>query len=276
MLKRRIPESTQATVTRWLPPVMLALLKRTLGSVHYGGDYPSWQAATAECEGFDAREILERVTRAALAVKNGEAAYERDSVTFDKKAYVWHVLASLLRAAARNGGELSVLDFGGSLGSSYFQHRAWLEDLRRFQWTIVEQPSFVEVGRKHFADATLGFFEDLPSALAHARPNVLLVSAVLQYLEDPYARLAELTSAGFDTLIFDRVGFTLEGRDRLTVQRVGERIYPASYPCWFFDHARFLAAFADRYRLVNTFEPVDRANIPARYESFLFERVTAR
>lgn len=276
MLKRRIPESTQATITRWLPPVMLAALKRTLGSVHYGGDYASWAAAMADCEGFDAREILERVTRAALAVKSGEAAYERDSVTFDKKAYVWHVLACLLRTAARNGGELGVLDFGGSLGSSYFQHRAWFEGLRRFQWTIVEQPSFVETGRRHFEDDTLRFFDELPGALAHGRPNVLLVSAVLQYLEDPYARLAELTNAGFDALVFDRVGFTLDGRERLTVQRVGERIYPASYPCWFFDRTRFLAAFGEGYRLVNTFEPVDRANVPARYEAFLFERVKAR
>jgi putative methyltransferase (TIGR04325 family) len=276
MLKRRIPESTQATVQRWLPPVMLALLKRTLGSVHYGGDYASFAAAMAECKGFDSHEILERVTRAALAVKNGEAAYERDSVTFDKQAYVWHVLACLLRTAARHGGELSVLDFGGSLGSSYFQHRVWFEDLPRFRWTIVEQPSFVAVGRQHFEDETLRFFGDLPSALAAERPNVLLVSAVLQYLEDPYARLAELTQAGFDALVFDRVGFTLEGRDRLTVQRVGERIYPASYPCWFFDHTRFLAAFEGRYRLVNRFEPVDRANIPARYEGFLFERIKGR
>lgn len=271
MLKRRIPEGVQMAVERWLPPIALTALKRAIGSVSWNGDYPSWQAAMAECEGYDAQVILDRVTEAALAVKEGRAAYERDSVPYQQKAYVWHVLSGLLWTAARRGGRLSVLDFGGSLGSTYYQHKSWLEALPHFKWSIVEQPSFVDVGQAKFEDGTLRFFHDVPSALAADRANTLLVSSVFQYLEDPYAKLRELLDYGFEVVIIDRTGFTLDGRDRLTVQRVGERIYPASYPCWFFGEG-FMRIVTERYRLVNEFPAIDRANLPVRYEAFLLER----
>jgi putative methyltransferase (TIGR04325 family) len=272
MLKRRIPEGVQTAVQNWLPPVAVTALKRALGSVSWSGDYPSFAHAMAECEGYDAQVILDRVTEAALAVKEGRAAYERDSVPYQQKTYVWHVLAGLLWTAAKRDGRLSVLDFGGSLGSTYYQHKSWLEDLRHFKWSIVEQPSFVDVGQEKFEDGTLRFFHDVPSALAAERANTLLVSSVFQYLEEPYAKLEELLDCDFDVVIIDRTGFTLDGRDRLTVQRVGERIYPASYPCWFFDRARFLRIITERYRLVNEFPAIDRANLPVRYEAFMFER----
>lgn len=275
MLKKRISESTHAAVQRWLPPVAIGLLKRYFGSVRFEGDFPTWAAAVAECSGYDDAAIIDRVKDAALLVREGRAAYERDGLSFQDEAYVWPVLSSLLWAAARNGGNLSVLDFGGSLGSTYFQHRKWFEGLGRFKWSIVEQPSFVKVGRERFEDGTLKFYDDVAAALAAEPASVLLASGVFQYLPDPYARLEELSAAGFDVIVLDRLSLSLEGRDRLTIQRVGERIYPASYPAWFFDRTKFLAAFKE-YRIVDEFQPLDRANVPSTYVGLLLKRVDRR
>ena len=272
VLGKRIPESVQASIQHWLPPAAITLLKRHLGSIHFEGDYARWADAQADCDGYEARVILERTTEAARTVKRGEAAFERDSVVYTKPAYVWPLLTSLLWAAARHGGSLSVLDFGGSLGSTYFQHRSWLKDLARLRWSIVEQPSYVKVGREEFEDESLKFFDDVPAALRAERSRVLLVSAVLQYLEAPYAMLEELMNADFDVILLDRLAFSGEGRDKLTVQRVGERIYPASYPAWFFDRQRFVGALERRYRLVQVFQPADRASGGNYYEGLLFER----
>ena len=55
--------------------------------------------------------------------------YERDSVLFDTIRYSWPLLSDLLRAASEDQNHLSVLDFGGSLGSSYYQNRVFLSHL---------------------------------------------------------------------------------------------------------------------------------------------------
>ena len=91
-------------------------------------------------------------------VKRGEAVFERDSVIFDKVQYAWPVTAGLMWVAARNGGRLSVLDFGGSLGSSYFQNREFLAYLPNVRWSVIEQAHFVKAGRKHIQDERLVFY----------------------------------------------------------------------------------------------------------------------
>jgi putative methyltransferase (TIGR04325 family) len=69
--------------------------------------------------GYDSEIILEKTRDALLKVKNGEAAYERDSVLFDEIQYAWPLLTSLMWVAAQAKGILNVLDFGGSLGTTY-------------------------------------------------------------------------------------------------------------------------------------------------------------
>ena len=42
---------------------------------------------------------------------------------------------------------VNILDFGGSLGSSYFQNRKLLEGIP-VEWNVVEQANFVDYGRR--------------------------------------------------------------------------------------------------------------------------------
>src|SRR6187402_2999804 len=85
-----------------LPPVVTDWLgRRGLTRNVWSGDYPRWADAVADASGYDAAAILERVRAAALAVKRGEAAYERDSVLFDRIEHAWPLLASLMWVAAR-------------------------------------------------------------------------------------------------------------------------------------------------------------------------------
>jgi len=53
-----------------------------------------------------------------LNVKNREATYARDAVTFDEVVYLFPVLAGLLRVRSTAGNRLSVSDFGASLGTT--------------------------------------------------------------------------------------------------------------------------------------------------------------
>jgi putative methyltransferase (TIGR04325 family) len=200
---------------------------RQRASVTFTGDYASWEAAAALTTGYDAPAILER-TRAALAkVRDGEAAFERDSFLFFEHDYSYLLLAGLLRSAARDGF-LSVVDFGGSLGMSYYQCRSFLAPLR-LRWSVVDQPAHVECGRAEFANEELAFYYTLDECLAAEHLNVPLLSGVV-HLRDPYACLAAVVSYAIDIVIVDRTPFMRDGRDRLTIEHVPEWLYPASYP----------------------------------------------
>ncbi len=241
---------------RYIAPELVGRLKSVLRrGNHYTGDYADWNAARAASTGYDAGAILQRVRDAVRKVRDGEAVCERDSVLFDEPQLSFPVLAGLLRAAVA-GGRLSVLDFGGSLGSSYFQSRAFLDAVKPLVWTVVEQEGFVRCGRDEFQTPTLRFDFDIAEAVAAASPNVALLSGVLQYLPDPYAILRELAHARLPVIVIDRLVSSDRPTDRIAVQHVPPSIYEASYPIRIFGRGRVEESLADRYQVLARFDTV--------------------
>lgn len=205
----------------------------------FSGDYSSWQAASAECGCYDAAEIFEKTKAAALAVRNGKAAFERDSVLFEKPEYRLETLAAVFWQAARDRGSLSVLDFGGSLGSVYYQSRAFLDELPSVKWGVVEQSQYVEYGSKVLTTDALAFFPDVGECVSTIQPNVAFLGCVLQYLPSPYALLETILRYRISSIVFDRLSVFDQPKDRITIQRVPAEIYDASYPAWFFSENGF-------------------------------------
>ena len=237
----------RALIRRATPPMIADLARSWCGEAHRNasgitGDYRDWGEALAASTGYDGPAILDKTKAALLQVKNGQAAYERDSVLFDRVEYSWPVLAGLLWVAARSGGRLNVLDFGGSLGSTYFQNRTFISGLREVRWNIVEQPSHVAAGRESFEDSQLRFYESIEACLADTTPNVALLSGVLQYVEHPREVLRTVLALGCQCTIIDRTPFWNEACDRLAVQRVDAGIFAASYPMWIFSLRKFQQA----------------------------------
>jgi putative methyltransferase (TIGR04325 family) len=248
-------------------------------AIRYAGRYESWADAQANSTGYDTAVVLERTRDALLKIKRGEAAYERDSVVFDRPEYRFPVVTGLLRAAVASGGRLTVLDFGGSLGTSYFQCRRLLSTCS-VTWCIVEQSGHVACGREHFEDPELRFYETIEECLAQHDPNVLLVSGVLQYLPAPYATLGQLLQPGVPHLIVDRTAFVGAAGDRLTIQTVPEWIYSASYPAWFFEEEKFARTIESAgYSLVAEFPGDDQASLAddqVYFKGFIYERPRSR
>ncbi len=243
-----------------LPPLFVDLYRylnkknqQPSNKICWQGDYKSWQEAIKASEGYNAPQILEKVRESTLKVKNGEAVYERDSVIFDKIQYNWPLLACLLKIAVENGNKLSVLDFGGSLGSSYFQNKGFLKDIQ-LEWSIVEQIHFVECGKKEIADDKLKFYYTIEECLKERKPHVLLLSGVLQYLDKPYEWIEKFLSYDFKYIMIDRTAFIENLDERLTVQYVPEWIYKASYPAWFFNENYFLSKFENKYLKIFEFD----------------------
>jgi putative methyltransferase (TIGR04325 family) len=214
------------------------------------------------------------IKEAALKVKNGEAAYERDSVLFDEIQYSWPLLAAFLWIASRNGNRLSLLDFGGSLGTTYFQNVKFLSHLNELHWSIVEQKKFVECGRKYFENEHLRFYPSVDECIRERQPDTILFSGVIQYLEKPYEVLSETLQKGFRQIIFDRTPFLEQGNDRITVQKVPSEIYRASYPAWFFNLDKFRNFFSVDYEMTVEFDSLESFNLGeirnSRGKGFIF------
>jgi putative methyltransferase (TIGR04325 family) len=227
------------------------------GENHLTGDYSSWQDALAASSGYDSEIILEKTKAALLKVKNNEAAFERDSVLFDEIQYAWPVLAGLMWVAARSSGRLNVLDFGGSLGSTYFQNRAFLVGLCDVRWNIVEQAQHVEAGKRWFEDDRLKFYTSIEECLNETQPQVILLSSVLQYIPEPYSLLDKMSNLTCDYLIVDRTPFWNGPNERLCVQYVPAEIYAASYPSWIFSRQKFHQCLTEHWDVVAEFDDPD-------------------
>lgn len=257
-----------------IPPIVWRIYRRLILHEGYYGNFPGWDQARNSSTGYVTDLILQRVRDALLKVKSGEAVYERDSVLFEKVRYSWPLLAGLLWIASRSGNRLNIIDFGGSLGSSYFQNRMMLEHLQELSWNVVEQENFVQCGREYFEDQTLKFYYTIDECIEAVHPRVLLLSSVLPYLEYPYELLARILSEKFAYIIIDRTP-TLEGwRDRLTVQRVPVEIYKASYPAWILGRDKLLSLFESDYDLVSQFDALAGSiflgDATAHDEGFIF------
>jgi putative methyltransferase (TIGR04325 family) len=178
---------------------------------------------------------LNKVHQSLYKVKIGIRIYERDSVLFDEIKYSWPLLAGLMMAAAKLSGKINVLDFGGSLGSTYFQNKKFLDRFDNVKWNVVEQENFVKIGKKDFEDDRLKFFDKVNDCAKEHSPNILILSSVIQYIERPYELLESLISeTNIDYILVDRTPFT-NNDERIVIQTVPSSIYKASYPCHIFN-----------------------------------------
>lgn len=243
-----------------LPPIFLKLINRVLSlqkiEIEWKGAYKTWGEALSNSTGYDSQLILEKVKASLLEVKNGNVACERDGVVFNEIQYSWPLLTGLMYATAKNNGKLNILDFGGSLGSTYYQTKKFLDRISEVSWSIIDQPSFVECGEKNFANESLHFYETIEQCINEQQPDVLLLSSVLQYIEDPYLLLNKLLAHKFKIIVIDRTPFSENNEDIIKIQKIPPSIYSVSYPCWFFSESRFKAIFTS-YQLIESFHAFD-------------------
>ncbi|MCX6155649.1 MAG: methyltransferase, TIGR04325 family [Candidatus Kapabacteria bacterium] len=239
-----------------LPPIFLDSIHRIINLIWgWHGNYPSWEMALKKSTSYSNKEIFDKVKSAALKVKNGDAFFERDSVLFYQEELNYELLTTLMLISSNSeNGSLNIIDFGGSLGSTYFQNKKLLSLLPSLKWNIVEQEEFVKFGIKYLQDEHLSFYYSIKECLETNKVNVILFSSVLQYLEKPYEFLKEVLGSKIEFIIFDRTMINHNLKDRLTVQKVPPWIYKASYPCWIFDKTKLINLFNSSYDLLYEYD----------------------
>lgn len=229
----------KALIKSLMPPVLHGVVRRLAGGgLRFTGPFVDWETARRASSGYATPAILERARTATHEVVAGRAAFERDSVLFQSVAYRFPLLAALLHAASMRGGRLHVIDLGGSLGSVYWQYRGLFSGLADLRWIVVEQPGYVDVGRREFSGGALDFVHSLDEAAARVQSPLVLAGSVLQYVPDAPVVLERIANTGALALLLDRTPMSDVAEDRVCVQHVPRQIYDASYPCWVFSRER--------------------------------------
>jgi hypothetical protein len=124
------PARHVALARRWVPAVAREFYNRLTGrAIVYDRRFEGWEEAKNAAGGYDQDDLVERLRRGAMDVASGKADWEQDGVTRSFIPADIPQLAGFAQVALHNRGRLSVLDFGGGLGSSYHQCRAYLGGL---------------------------------------------------------------------------------------------------------------------------------------------------
>jgi putative methyltransferase (TIGR04325 family) len=227
-------------IQKMTPSVFLAFYQKYWKKSGWFGNYANWEAAEKDCDGYDSTAITARVVEATRQVRDGKAAFERDSVLFFEEELDDDLLTILTDIKDKLGEKtpLVALDFGGALGSTYWQHRRIFKDWN-LKWIVVEQQHFVELGQTEFSNAQLSFAFSIKEACADSTPQLVLFNSVLQYLTHPYGFFEAVENQGIESVFIGRTP-TYSGEDnRIMQQIVPPKIYKASYPSWVFSRNSF-------------------------------------
>jgi len=128
------------------------------------------------------------------------------------------LLAAILKESNNYQNKLfTVLDFGGSCGTHYFEIRKYLPELFKLKWIVVETEQMVKSALAKKLDNNELIFIDSLNNLPHI--DFVYSSCAIQYTSNPYLFLEELLKLGANALIFNRMMFNENDNDIITVQK---------------------------------------------------------
>lgn len=259
----------------WLPPALRHAGNRMLGAATtYEGPFDTWADAVDATSGYADDAILTRVVAATEAVLAGRATYEQDGTPMQGTPPPGYALPALLSAA--KAGTLRVLDFGGGLASHYLRWLPQLFGLAEIQWCVVEQPHYVEVGKRLFATLPHVRFVASVDEARGFEPDAVFASSVLQYLESPLDTLRDLVSFDARAIVLDRTPFASDDHARILAQRTPVRLGGASYPLWMLSaeevHGALRARYQRRFQFPSTDRPIRVGGLHAAYSGVTWWR----
>ena len=194
--------------------------------IKLSGNYKTWEDALKLSKGYSDRKIFEKTKKSLESVLSEQAKFERDSFLFYKESYD-ETLLSILTKIKKKIKRIHLCDFGGSLGSLYFQHRSIFKSIL-IDWNVVEQKHYVKYANNKIDIKNLYFYDNL-NFLSKKRINVALFSSSLQYIKYPYQILDKMIEKKISNIIIHRSPF-MKNNEIIKIQYVPKHIYDASYP----------------------------------------------
>jgi putative methyltransferase (TIGR04325 family) len=254
------------------PPLLYDCLRVIAGRKNiFKVSNDSWDKVVARSKTYQDKRLLNNIIEKNQQLT--EDQYERDGILFDKYQYSSELNANLLLIIdliQRKNEPLNILDFGGGLGTTYRQFVKFTNNKIPVIWNIVEQKKIVEAGKENIKKDNVYFYEKIADV---ATPDVVIISSVLEFIENPKSKIIELISTKAKYFIIDRTPI-YDGEANVLTQMIPSKKIGGSYPCWIFSEKLFLSYF-DEYRLINNWnalgEEIIFSKITANYKGYFFE-----
>jgi putative methyltransferase (TIGR04325 family) len=218
---------------------------------YYSGPYRSWIIAQRKSIGYNDSNIISKVRKSALIAKNSKSKFEIDSIIFSKP-YRNIKFEKILANLAKKKKSIKIIDFGGSLGSTYYRYRDIFSSQKKVKWSIIEQKAFVEIGKKEFKDKNLDFYYNLEEFInknINKQIDIFLLSSSLQYIKNYKKIINKVNKLNVNYVIILKTPMKLSKKNEIYVEKVPEQIYGTSYSSWVFSKVKLINSFTN-YKLV--------------------------
>ena len=228
------------------------------GHIELCGPYDSWDDALSASTGYDSDVVLTKVLNATELVLKGNASYERDGTVFESEPARWK-LKEVLNEITRERD--IVVDFGGGLGGCYLYNLKPAKYSVELEYYVVEQPRLVDIGRNLAKKFNLPIKYTASLLDVPANPKVIILSCVLQYVNEWKDVLGMCIAKAPSFILVDRQ-LLVETATSICVQDngsyYGERV---SYPINRINRSDFMLQLAEDYDVVeewkSEFDPPD-------------------
>jgi putative methyltransferase (TIGR04325 family) len=227
-----------------LPSAIIKIINFILNrNINIEKCFNSWNEAILESGSYKDKKIFYKAKNSFLKVVYGEAIYERDSVLFFNENLNLPLIFLLEKIRKKKKNNLlKVLEFGGSFGSTYFQNRKYFSNSVCYIWDIVEQKKIVNFANKSIKLDNLFFYDSLAIYLKKNKPDIVLFSSVLHYLESPFELLNLLNKKKVKYFIILKTPF-FKNKNEIKIQVNPSYIYKANYPIRIFNERLFKLLF---------------------------------
>jgi putative methyltransferase (TIGR04325 family) len=250
--------------------IINVILKRNIIII---GNYSSWEKALENSTGYNDDKIFQKLNDSFLKILDGKAQYERDSVLFFNKKLNLPLISLMEKVRKKKKNRsLKVLDFGGSFGSTYFQNREYFSDSTKYIWDVVEQKKIVNFAKKKLKIKNLFFYESLPRYIKKNKPDIVLFSGVLQYLESPFLLLSSLKKKNVNRFVILKTPF-FKNKSEIKIQINPSYIYKANYPIRVFNEHLFKSFFRKWNYKVDKLNWDNQLIDDIDFKSFLITRI---
>lgn len=226
----------------------------------YNGVYKDWSSALSKSNSYQDHATLDQIKNASLIGLKDDKFF-RDGIVFKQYEFCSHLNILLLNIfiqsyQKKNSNKpISVIDFGGGLGTLYFQFKKYCEiyDIKiNFQWNIIEQDDLTKFGKKNIENNNLKFHNFSEIKLEDNKVDLVIFSAVLNYIQDPYFIINKFVKIKPKYILIDRTNFWDGDSDVITILKASKNIQ-GSYPCYIFSFEKFKIHFKSFYRLKENF-----------------------
>jgi putative methyltransferase (TIGR04325 family) len=159
-------------------------------SERYGvfGGYATWAQAAADADGYTTD--LSIYHRICEEIKKGRSSGRN--------------LMPVFAGLDTLNGPADVLDYGGGLGMVYFEVNR-IAPGRIASWAVADFPDVCDYGTRHLADGKLAFV----TAFDALKPDIVIASHILQYLEHPYLAIQSLAALEPKAIVFHELPLAL-------------------------------------------------------------------